>query len=1298
MRSHAKASSAGSTEGSGNRRAGRRSLRMLGLAMVLVGALSLLFGATCANAFNRYEDGGEFGAHEFSHPGKLAVDDATGNVLVADSGPSPRIQVWGPGGSSSTRLLSFGAGLSAPYGIAVDQNSGDVYVSNGGRLETQTVTVVNADAGTYTLTFSGQTTAPIAFDADAETIEAALVALSNLDPGDVHVEGGGPLGAPFFAAISAITFTGALAHTDAAQIIANGAALHDDPEASGAAAVSTDTTQSGGIDEIVRFVPDVRANPTTYTRDPSFVSPAQGPNATAGQVGDFESPLAVDPATGDLLVADDGNKYVERFDSVGAFVGAFNGATTSGGPFQYLFDVAIGGGVTYVLDATGPYTPFPAPIMTGISRVEEFNASGAWVGSIKNTEQRLDRVRDIAYGNTSKLLFAATQGINSPPGVLHVYRDGQSYQDIDFTAGSGIDQLDGSAIVGLAVDDGSPGASGRVYGARGLGGQEAVGRVGVQVFNRLRLPDVTLDPPTNIATTSMHVSGPVDPLHGSSWGYYFKYRRDAAEWKTTPEVERSEVVTESDPPKAAEADITNLDPNTSYEVRLVGTNSDGQHESETRTASTLPSAPAVVTEEASNRSSSGAILHGSVNPLGSQSSYHFEYGPTATYGSRAPVGHESVVGNGQVPRLAVQSISGLQSATTYHYRLVAENSAGTQAGEDKTFTTLSATEVPVRSYELVSPADKGGNNVKAGYAFQASEDGDAFSYLGATALGGLSESAPYLPRYVGRRTSTDWTTKGTDPPQRAGFNTELLKTTFGVSEDGTKAVVASLKALAPGAVEGDSNIYLYNTVTGHYITMATVPGTHLFDMEAGIQPSPVLFVQGTPNFDHVLLFGNGASFLPGAPTGALYDYTDGHLQLVSVDPGGNPTIGSSIDSQAHGMNVMSTDGSRVVFGSTGGVVYMRSNGETKVMSESHRSSDPGALRPATLLGGDRDLRYVFFLSQNLTDSSIPDTLSLYRYDTKSEELQLLTQVTDHPGGVALGLQVSADGSGVYFRSQAPLTPGSSEGDNIFVWRSGSLSLVAGSTGDHEGVHFWSSPSGRYFAFRSTAKLTGYDPTSAACGDSCPQVYRYDADTDELVCVSCRPDGRAPVSSAGLGNHQADGGSRAFLRAVDDSGQVFFDTGEQLVPSDTNSFTDVYEYDDNGLRLISDGSGTGSQIADVSVDGSDVFFTTKDRLVGIDTDKATDVYDARIDGGLASQNPPPPRDECIRDDCKAVPNAGPELPFGGSEGLSGPENVREATKPRCRNGRRVRKVRGKERCVKAHRHGQKQSNGNRRQGR
>jgi hypothetical protein len=80
-----------------------------------------------------------------------------------------------------------------------------------------------------------------------------------------------------------------------------------------------------------------------------------------------------------------------------------------------------------------------------------------------------------------------------------------------------------------------------------------------------------------------------------------------------------------------------------------------------------------------------ATVGGSVYPggfLGTK--YYWEYGPTTSYGSKT-LEHEAGSGKGGVS--ASETITGLAEGTVYHYRLVAKNSAGTNAGSDATFRT-----------------------------------------------------------------------------------------------------------------------------------------------------------------------------------------------------------------------------------------------------------------------------------------------------------------------------------------------------------------------------------------------------------------------------------------------------------------------------------------------------------------------------------------------------------------------------------------------------------------------------------
>jgi hypothetical protein len=105
-------------------------------------------------------------------------------------------------------------------------------------------------------------------------------------------------------------------------------------------------------------------------------------------------------------------------------------------------------------------------------------------------------------------------------------------------------------------------------------------------------------------------------------------------------------------------------------------------------------------------------------------------------------------------------------------------------------------------------------------------------------------------------------------------------------------------------------------------------------------------------------------------------------------------------------------------------------------------------------------------------------------------------------------------------------------------------------------------------------------------------------------------------------------------------------------------------DDGRLKLISTGtSPQNSQFVDASLDGSDVFILTRERLVGVDRDGDLDLYDARVNGGLADQNPNEPV-PCQGDDCKPPANNPPPGDNPGTSGVSGNGNVQGGSAANC----------------------------------
>jgi hemolysin type calcium-binding protein len=111
-------------------------------------------------------------------------------------------------------------------------------------------------------------------------------------------------------------------------------------------------------------------------------------------------------------------------------------------------------------------------------------------------------------------------------------------------------------------------------------------------------------------------------------------------------------------------------------------------------------APTAITGPVSQVSASAATANGTVNPNGHKTSYYFEYGTSASYGSKtAPTGAGADTANVSVAAL----LPGLSPATTYHYRLVATNRAGTSKGSDGLFATLSGPAAVTGNASQVAP-------------------------------------------------------------------------------------------------------------------------------------------------------------------------------------------------------------------------------------------------------------------------------------------------------------------------------------------------------------------------------------------------------------------------------------------------------------------------------------------------------------------------------------------------------------------------------------------------------------------
>ena len=455
----------------------------------------------------------------------------------------------------------------------------------------------------------------------------------------------------------------------------------------------------------------------------------------------------------------------------------------------------------------------------------------------------------------------------------------------------------------------------------------------------------------------------------------------------------------------------------------------------------------------------------------------------------------------------------------------------------------------------------------------------------------------------------------------------------------------------------------------------------------------------------------------------LYEWSGGQLALVSILPNGEPQreafLGRGSEDVIH---AISNDGQRIVWAA--GSLYKNHLNTMYVrdMAQGRTLQFGGPTARYETMSGDGSRVFYWEKSELYVFAFATDTTT---------DLTATYAAGEHNADVKDGfiLTASEDGTYVYYVATGALAPGAVSGeDNLYAshydgshWTNTLIATLSKSDEFVKEVDplsplvFWqfmdaeASSNGRYLAFMSNGSLTGYDNHDAVSGQPDEEVYLYDAVDHSLVCASCDPSGARPLGiDIGLGEGplvDRDGGnwegdwiaanlpngdinegplqvppSPALSQRhyLSNSGRLFFDSSDALVPQDTNGLNDVYEYEPAGVGscsgsdttfsrlsggcvdLISAGTSAGeSAFMDASENGDDVFFVTASKLVEEDVDSENDVYDAHV---CSEQVPcrstpvlPPP---CTSgDSCKAAPAPQPEI-FGPapSATFSGTGNV------------------------------------------
>jgi hypothetical protein len=401
--------------------------------------------------------------------------------------------------------------------------------------------------------------------------------------------------------------------------------------------------------------------------------------------------LAVDPSSGTVYTtaikseasAEPFAQVIDSFDQkTGAFIASFNGSGGSlDGGFACPNALAVDSGHRlYVLDPCK-------------NRVDRYSSAGAYEATVDDGSRGGPVA--VASDPKSEALFVAENG---PLGL----------QVTQFSAG------------GASVVHTFPAASVGALSGLAVGPDDAVyaGDSANSVIDRLTAfegPTVATEAASAVDARSATLNGAIDP-GGSAAKYHYQYGLEPTYGSTTAE----EAAGSGSGAVPAPAALTGLTPNTAYHYRIVGTNAAAIGEDlsffgEDASFTTVAVAPVLDGSPAfaTSITPSGVRVHATVNPEHSLTSFRIEYGTSTSYGSTAPEPNAEV-GEQSVDTAVATTLTGLQPATRYHYRVSAENGVeGPQTGADATFITApaapaTASEVTTKRATLTGTIDPHG--------------------------------------------------------------------------------------------------------------------------------------------------------------------------------------------------------------------------------------------------------------------------------------------------------------------------------------------------------------------------------------------------------------------------------------------------------------------------------------------------------------------------------------------------------------------------------------------------------------
>jgi streptogramin lyase len=286
-------------------------------------------------------------------------------------------------------------------------------------------------------------------------------------------------------------------------------------------------------------------------------------------------------------------------------------------------------------------------------------------------------------------------------------------------------------------------------------------------------PSIANTVSSNVGQTDADVQADVNP-NGQATTSWFEYGTDTSYGSSTsalPAGSGSSEVSVLD-------SLSGLAPGTTYHVRAVASSPGGTTYGQDTTFTTqAPPQPVVANTAAANLTQTAADVQADVNPNGQPTTYWFEYGMDATYGSATA---SAPAGSGSAPVTVTASLGALTPGTTYHFRVAASGSGGVVYGPDVAFTTRAPSPSisnqaadPVAETSAELNADVNPNGQATTYRFEygtdasygrmtaiASAGSGTTAVTAAKSVAGLTPGASYHFRVVA--TSAAGTSYGSD--------------------------------------------------------------------------------------------------------------------------------------------------------------------------------------------------------------------------------------------------------------------------------------------------------------------------------------------------------------------------------------------------------------------------------------------------------------------------------------------------------------------------------------------------------